>query len=137
MKAEDSTPEWFQMAQADGFEPKPTSKRMMRIMALATPLFVLGAGLVFAQTQDSPTAVASGLGSTVSTSATPSADPISLSTTPSATAPVTTTAATSNAVAISQASSVTPSAKASITIKKPAITMPTGGGEDERDSDDD
>lgn len=135
MEAEDSTPEWFKMAQADGFEPKPKSKRVLRIMALATPLFVLGAGLVFAQTQDSPTAVASGVSSTasVSTSATPSADPISLST------PAPTSSAPSTAVQVSQASSVTPSARASITIKKPAITMPTGGGEDDglRSSDDD
>lgn len=113
-------------------------------MALATPLFVLGAGMVFAQTQDSPTASASGL---VATSAA-TADPISLSTTPTATAPVSAAAepATSapatrsagNAVSISQTSSVTPTTQTSITIKKPAITMPTGGGDDDaRDSDDD
>lgn len=144
MKAEDSTPEWFQLAKADAFEPKPKNKRVLRAMALATPLFVLGAGMVFAQTQDSPTASASGL---VATSAA-TADPISLSTTPTATAPVSAAAepATSapatrsagNAVSISQTSSVTPTTQTSITIKKPAITMPTGGGDDDaRDSDDD
>lgn len=146
MKAEDSTPEWFQLAKADAFEPKPKNKRVLRAMALATPLFVLGAGMVFAQTQDSPTASASSL---VATSAA-TADPISLSTTPTATTPDSAPAASepatsapaprsgSNAVSISQTSSVTPTTQTSITIKKPAITMPTGGGDDdERDSDDD
>lgn len=139
MSPENSKPEWFQMTQADAFEPKPKSKRVVRIMALATPLFVLGAGMVFAQTQDSPTAQASSSTTAVSTPA--ATDPISLSSAPVATtpsaAPVSATA--SNAVQISQASSTTPSAKASITIKKPGIKMPTGGGDDDdlRSSDDD
>jgi hypothetical protein len=61
MSSENSKPEWFQMAQADAFEPKPASKKVLKIMALATPLFVLGAGLVFAQSQNSPSAVATAL----------------------------------------------------------------------------
>jgi len=136
MSPENSKPEWFQMAQADAFEPKPKSKRVVRIMALATPLLVLGAGLVFAQTQDSPTAVASSSTSAVSTT-----DPISLSSTPAATTPSPTAASTpaSNTIQVSQAATTTTTPKASITIKKPGITMPTGGGEDDglRSSDDD
>jgi hypothetical protein len=58
MSTENSKPEWFQMSDADAFEPKPASKKVMRIMALASPLFVLGAGLVFAQGQSSPIALA-------------------------------------------------------------------------------
>jgi len=132
MNTENSTPEWFQMAQGDGFEPKPKGKRALRIMALTAPLFVLGAGLVFAQTQESPTAVASGVATTASASSSSTA-PISLST-PAPTAP-----SAGNTVQVAQTSSATPTAKASITIKKPAITMPTGGGEDDglRTSDDD
>jgi hypothetical protein len=106
---ENSKPEWFQMADADAFESKPTSKKVMRIMALATPLLILGAELVVAQGQDSPSAVAS-----------------------SATAlPLHSTGASSpTSVQISQAASTTQ--KAAITIKKPGIsTMPTGGGEDD------
>lgn len=104
MSIENSKPEWFHMAENDAFEPKPKSKRIMRIMALTTPLLVLGAGLVFAQTQDSSPAVASAGTSAVSTVAT--TDPISLTSTPT-------------------------TQKASITIKKPGITKPTGGGEDD------
>lgn len=139
MSPENSTPEWFQMAQADAFEPKPKSKRVVRIMALATPLLVLGAGLVFAQTQDSPTAVASSTTSAVSTPA--ATDTISLSSTPTATTPSPTAASTpaSNTIQVSQTATATTTPKASITIKKPGITMPTGGGEDDdlRSSDDD
>lgn len=135
MSSEHSKPEWFQMADADAIPPRPTGKRVVRIMALATPLLVLGAGLVFAQTQDSPTAVASA----VTSAATPTTDAIALSTTPSpsvASAPV--TAPVTRTFQVSQSNSTTQSP--SITIKKPAIaTLPTGGGEDdgERDSDDD
>jgi cytoskeletal protein RodZ len=141
MSSENSKPEWFQMTETDVFPPRSKGKRAVRIMALATPLLVLGAGLVFAQTQDSPTAVASAVTST----ATPTADPIALSTTPSqsvvsapASTPVTTQASTptSRTIQVSQSSSTTQSP--SITIKKPAIaTLPTGGGDDERSSDDD
>lgn len=125
MSAEDTTPEWFQMAQEDGYAPKPKKNRVLRAAALATPLFVLGAGLVFAQTQDSPTAVASGTNtvSSASPAASSAADPISLSTP--------TAAATTNAVQVAQTSTAAPSARSSITIKKPAITMPTGGGDDD------
>ena len=59
MSPANSKPEWFQLADGDAILPRPKSKRAVRIMALATPLLVLGAGLVFAQTQESPIAVAS------------------------------------------------------------------------------
>lgn len=128
MSPENSKPEWFQMADADATPPQPRSKRVIRIMALATPLLVLGAGLVFAQTQDSPTAVAS----SVTSAATTAADPITISST---TAP--TAASTHVDVPVTQATPTTQNV--SITIKKPGIaTMPTGGGEDDglRSSDD-
>lgn len=116
MSPENSTPEWFQMAQADAFESKPKS-RVVRIIALAIPLLVLGAGLVFTQTQDSPSAVASSGTNTVSTAVT--STPISFSSTPT-------------------------TQKTPIIIRKPGITIPTGDGptgdgEDDglRSSDDD
>ena len=59
MSTENSKPEWFQMAQTDAFEPKSGSKKLLRIMALAAALFVLGAGLALAQSQTTPNAVAS------------------------------------------------------------------------------
>ncbi len=138
MSSENSKPEWFQMADADVIPPQSKAKRVVRIMALATPLLVLGVGLVFAQTQDSPTAVASAATST----ATPTADPISLSTTPAHAAQATTsTPIATPASTTTQVSQTTPASQSpSITIKKPAITtLPTGGSDDEglRNSDDD
>jgi len=135
MSPENSKPEWFQMAEEDGFAPKSTRKRAIRIMALATPLLVLGAGIVYAQTQNSSPASA-----TSTASAAAAASPISLSSTPTAAATATTAATpASTTVAVSQARATT-APKAAITIKKPTITKPTGGAEDSglvRSSDDD
>lgn len=109
MSAENSKPEWFQMSQSDAFESKPASKRVLRIIALATPLFVLGAGLVFAQSQSTPGAVTTAL--------------------PTTTVAATTATPASNPVHITQAASTTQ--KAAITIAKPGIKLPTGGGDDD------
>ena len=111
MDAEDTTPEWFQMAQADGYEPRRKKNRGLRVAALTAPLFVLGAGLVFAQTQDGSTALAS------------AGKPVSALSTafPSA--------STQNGVQVSQTSPAT-TTSASITLKKPGIAMPTGDGDD-------
>lgn len=123
MSAEINKPEWFQMAEADGVEPKPKRKRIVRIMALSTPLLVLGAGLVFAQSQESPSAVAS-------------VSSVALS--PAANAPISITPAAAS-IPTASAAPVSQNSPASISIKKPGIaTMPTGGGEDTaRTSDDD
>ena len=111
MDAENTTPEWFQMAQADGYGPRRKKNRGLRVAVLTAPLFVLGAGLVFAQTQDGSTALAS------------AANPVSALATafPSATA--------QNGVQVSQTSPAT-TASASITLKKPGIAKPTGDGDD-------
>ena len=108
MSTENSKPEWFQMSEADAFEPKPASKKVLRIMALATPLFVLGAGLVFAQSQSSPSALASSAAA-VQTSAVAAATPAS------------------SPIRISRVASVGPA----ITIAKPGIKLPSGSGEDD------
>lgn len=49
MSPEIPKPEWFQMADADDIPEAPKSKKGIRLMALATPLLVLGAGLAYAQ----------------------------------------------------------------------------------------
>lgn len=133
MSSENSKPEWFQMADADVTPPRTKSKRVIRIMALATPLLVLGAGLVFAQTQGSPTAVASAAATTAAlTAATPAT---SSATAPAA--PIATPAQVSTTV--SPAAPAVTTQNVAMTIKKPAIaTLPTGGGEGDglRTSDD-
>lgn len=122
MTPENPKPEWFQMTEGDGFDPKPASKRALKMLALATPLLVLGAGLVFAQSQDSPTALASASVSTAPAASTP----ISVST-PATTSP-------NAAVQVSQATPTPSTPAAGIT--KPGIKLPTGG-DDARISDDD
>lgn len=68
MSTNESKPEWFQLAEADwaaspgAVNPKALKARRsnpIRIMAISTPLLVLGAGLLFAQTQQAPDAFAS------------------------------------------------------------------------------
>lgn len=159
MSPENSKPEWFQMAEADAIPTTPKSRKGIRLMALATPLLVLGVGLAYAQTQGTSPADAG-------TTAQAAANPISIASsstapvsTPAASTPVASTSSTSEVSApkassretstststtilVSQTSStptpVTP--PAAPTISKPGLTMPTGGGEDdgqERSSDDD
>ena len=121
MSPEKSKPEWFHMAEADAAPPQPKGRKVIRIMALATPLLVLGASMVFAQTQGTPTTLASAV--------TSAASPVATST---ASTPV------STAIQVAQTAPATQSPP--ITIKKPAIaTIPTGGGENDalRNSDDD
>ncbi len=111
MRPENSKPEWFHMADADATLPQPKGKPVVRIMASVTLLLLLGAGLVFAQTQESPIAVAS---------------------------PV--TSASSTPIQAAQVARSPATQTIAITIKRPAIaTMPTGGGGDDglRSSDDD
>lgn len=141
MSPENSKPEWFQLAEADAFPPQPKSRRIIRIMALAAPLFVLGAGFAFAQTQGNQAAVASTGTTTVSMGTPASTNPISVSSTPVANTPSPTTASTpvSHRIQVSQAATTLTAPKTSITIKKPGIKLPSGGGEDGgvRNSDDD
>lgn len=49
-------PEWFQMIEADSIQPRPRINRVTRMLALSTPLLVLGMGYMVAQgsTQDVP-----------------------------------------------------------------------------------
>lgn len=78
MSTQGSKPEWFQMAEAD-WAASPRAKNAkavkvsrnnpIRLMAISAPLLVLGAGLLFAQTQQVPDAFAAA--STTVTSSAP------------------------------------------------------------------
>jgi hypothetical protein len=122
MSTENSKPEWFQMAQADAFEPKSRSKKVLRVMALAAPLFVLGAGLALAQNQSSPSAVVSSAAAVQTTTV--------AAATPASSAAVAATPASSAAVA-APASSPIKISQAATSIAKPGIKLPSGGGEDD------
>ncbi len=153
MSPEISKPEWFQMADADPIPAAPKSKKGIRLMAIATPLLVLGAGLAYAQTQGTSPADAG-------TTAQAAANPISFSTptlasTPTQSTPVqvapsqnlvqapssheSSDARTELVVQNSATTPVVPPATPT-SITKPGLTMPTASGEDddqERSSDDD
>jgi hypothetical protein len=67
MSAHESKPEWFQLADEDwasnpraisAKEVKARRKNPIRLMAISTPLLVLGAGLFVAQSQEAPQAFA-------------------------------------------------------------------------------
>jgi hypothetical protein len=109
MSTDNSKPDWFQMAEADAFEPKPATKKALRIMALATPLFVLGAGLAYAQSQINPNVVATAGSTTslVTATSSPASSPIHIT------------------------SLTLTTQSASITIRKPAIKLPSGGDEND------
>lgn len=42
-------PEWFQLTEADPIQPRPRINRVTRMLALSTPLLVLGMGYLVAQ----------------------------------------------------------------------------------------
>ena len=96
-------PEWFQLAESDGIQPRASVKRSARGALLALPLLLIGVGVVVAQsTDESPV-----LAETVTTVA--------------SAAPEINAAPTSPAI---KSSSVMPPAIA---------TPPTGGGDDDDD----
>jgi hypothetical protein len=96
-------PEWFQLAESDGIQPRASVKRSARGALLALPLLLIGVGVFVAQsTDESPV-----LAETVTTVA--------------SAAPEINAAPTSPAI---KSSSVMPPAIA---------TPPTGGGDDDDD----
>ena len=118
MSTENSKPEWFQMTEAGAFPTVSKAKRALRIMALSAPLLVLGAGFVYAQSQNSPGTTAS------------AASPISTATTAvSIPAIVATTAAASVTTQHTSLLSSTPVKASNISFNFP-IKKPTGGSED-------
>ena len=64
-------PEWFQLTQEDSILPRPRINRVTRMLALATPLLVLGMGYMVAQGSNAGVPTHSILASTPSTSTTP------------------------------------------------------------------
>jgi hypothetical protein len=51
-------PEWFELTQADGVNPRTSVKTSARGVLLALPLMLIGAGVVIAQTADESPALA-------------------------------------------------------------------------------
>ena len=49
MTAQIPKPEWFQLIEADSIQPRPRINRVTRVLALSTPLLVLGMSYVLAQ----------------------------------------------------------------------------------------
>jgi hypothetical protein len=122
MSTEDPKPEWFQMAQTEVFATKPRGKKVLRIMALATPLFVLGAGLALAQSQTSPSNV-------LRSAAAAQTSTVAPATPATPTSSLTPATSTSTPVQISHTTGTTQ--RAAITIAKPGSKLPTGGEEDD------
>ncbi|MBI3429509.1 MAG: hypothetical protein HY050_05560 [Actinobacteria bacterium] len=89
-----SKPEWFQLTEADQIQARPKVNRAARILALASPLLVVGMGVIVAQNGNAPTAIASAVQASApmqnSTAVTPkiSASPQSTATSQPVVAPV-------------------------------------------------
>ena len=64
-------PEWFQLAESDGIQPRASVKRSARGALLALPLLLIGVGVVVAQSTDESPAGAEAT-TLISTSAAPS-----------------------------------------------------------------
>lgn len=52
MTAQIPQPEWFQLTQADSILPRPRINRVTRMLALSTPLLVVGMGYMLAQSSN-------------------------------------------------------------------------------------
>jgi len=140
-------PEWFEMADADrATQSLSVAKNKMRsanLLAFTAPIMILGAGLVFAQTQTLPIATASA--QVAQDRQVPSA-----ASAPSATSDSTTTPpvelATQEVTQSSAASSVegiTPNSAPTPTVSSPSLALPpvssaaTNGDDNDGVSDDD
>lgn len=111
-------PDWFQMTEGDEIPRQRSIKRGVRALAVALPLLVLGTGFVIAQNQSSPGVSADASASLAPTQPTPTQ---TLSSTENSTAPV-----SGGSQSLSSTSS--PSS---------LIKLPTGGGDDGLEANDD
>ena len=150
MSAQESKPEWFQMAdadwaaspQADKVGVKSRRKNPIQLMAISAPILVLGAGLFFAQTQSAPTSFASPT-TAVSTASTNPSSPASSAPTESA-APIANTPSSTTPVTSALRAATAPSAPAQtgfapISAKNGGLVLPakiSGQSDDDGDSDD-
>ena len=122
-----SKPEWFQMADADDIPPVQKSRRFIRIMALASPLLVLGGGLVFAQTQNAPLDTATATASTAVAGANSSTPAVTTQPITQRPQPKAAPTLANNRLQISQPSTSAVAVATNISISKPGIKFPTGG----------
>ena len=98
-------PEWFELTQTDGLNPRTSVKTSARGVLLALPLMLIGAGVVIAQTADESPALAESV--TIVASAAPQ---------------------------VNDAPGTAAIKSSSVKQKQPAIaTPPTGGGDDDDD----
>jgi len=100
-------PEWFELAESDGIQPRASVKRSARGALLALPLLLIGVGVVVAQsTDESPV-----LAETVTTVA--------------------------SAAPEINAAPTSPAIKSSSVMQPAIATPPTGGGDDDDEYEDD
>lgn len=128
-------PEWLELAANDNATSRRKTSRGLPVLALVATAAIIGAGAIFAQSQDPSVANADSHVAVTSETAQPvvTADPAPATADP---APATTNpvAATSEVLVQNQNTPVVTSAPK---IQNPSIgVMPTGGGDDEDDEGD-
>jgi cytoskeletal protein RodZ len=161
MSANESKPEWFQLADEDwaanpaAIEARVNKARRrnpIKIMAISTPLLVLGAGLFFAQSQQTPDAFAASVPTVATSQAAPTSGSAGFTATTSATSattensqpPVATTTntTTTNQVPVASAPQIsTPSTSSALSTLQSGLVLPAKGsvqsGDDDGESQDD
>ena len=124
-------PEWIHIADTDNAVSIRKVSKTLPVIALGSALMIVGAGVVFAQTNSESTAIA--VESVISTT------PVVTSKTLAHNVP---TAGATAALRIQNAATDKPiapvAAMSQVTVPKaPGLQMPTGGGDDDDDDDDD
>lgn len=155
MDAKTPKPDWFQMSESGSFEPLPKGKKLMKVVALTSPLVFLAAGTLFAQTHGNAPAstnlATAAVSSQVSTQNTPATASSAVKAPAVASASVNTPVIRSSATQskaqvnsgagttpaqISLISDVTTSPQVQSVPSTPPLTMPTGGGDDDSEGSD-
>lgn len=113
-------PEWFAMTEGDQFVPRPRVNRVARMLALATPLLVIGTGFMVAQTS---TGQATDLGKSILV-----ASASQNSTVPTTQNSVTVPSQSTQEVGAPVASGIGTSSTTGV---RSSIAKPTGGSDDE------
>ncbi len=129
-------PEWFEITDQDNAASVRRVSKALPAIALGSALLIIGAGVVFAQSQDQAPA-------TAVEAVVASAQPVTESA-PEASAQVSAPVSASPSIRVQNVrtqsettqTEVAPVAtKAVVTPKAPGLTMPTGGGDDDDEGD--